>query len=100
MGSNCTWNAGIVGNYPPDRIMKADSTGIELTGSVLYEVAGNIGIGVAPTGSKLEVNGTFRLGTNGTPLNSIIKAGPTVDIASIAAGICTAQIFTVTNAIV
>ena len=73
MGSNCTWNAGIVGNYTPDRIMKADSTGIELTGSVLYEVAGNIGIGAAPTGSKLEVNGTFRLGTNGTSLNNILK---------------------------
>ncbi len=66
----------------------------------MYEVGGNIGIGAAPTSSKLEVNGTVKLGTNGTSLNSIIKASPTVDIASIVAGTCTAQTFTVTNAIV
>ena len=63
------------------------------------DASGNVGIGVNPA-SRLDVAGTFELGTNGTQLNAIIKAGPTVNIASIAAATCLAQTFTVTNAIV
>jgi hypothetical protein len=63
------------------------------------DASGNVGIGVSP-GSRLDVAGTFELGTNGTQLNALIKASPTVDIASIASLACLAQTFTVTNAAV
>jgi hypothetical protein len=63
------------------------------------DTSGNVGIGVSPT-SKLDVAGTFELGTNGSQLNAFIKVGPTVDIASIAAWACFAQTFTATNAVV
>ena len=61
------------------------------------DASGNVGIGTSPT-SKLDVAGTFELGTNGTQLNAFIKVAPTVDIASIAASACLAQTFTATNA--
>ncbi len=63
------------------------------------DTSGNVGIGVSPS-SKLDVAGTFKLGTNGTQLNAFIKAAPTIDIASIATSACLAQTFTVTNAVV
>ena len=61
------------------------------------DASGNVGIGTSPT-SKLDVAGTFELGTNGTQLNAFIKVAPTVDIASIAASACLAQTFTAINA--
>ncbi len=57
----------------------------------------NIGGSSAPS-STLEVNGTVKLGTNGTQLNNIIKATVVLDVPSIAAGACSAQTLTVTNA--
>lgn len=59
-----------------------------------------MGIGTPTPTARLDVAGTFELGTNGTTLNAIIKASPTVDIASINSLACLAQTFTVTNAIV
>lgn len=50
------------------------------------ESGGDVGIGVSNPSSKLEVNGTFDLGTNGTQLNAIIKATVNKDIASVASG--------------
>lgn len=59
---------------------------------------GNVTIGGTTSSDRLRVDGTVKLGTNGTQLNAIIRATPTVDIAAINASACTAQTFTVTNA--
>jgi trimeric autotransporter adhesin len=67
-------------------------------GNWIYGSGGNIGIGVSNPTSKLDVGGTFKLGTNGTQLSSIIKASVVLDVPSIATITCSAQILTVTNA--
>ena len=56
------------------------------TEKMRIESGGDVGIGVSNPSSKLEVNGTFDLGTNGTQLNAIIKATVNKDIASVASG--------------
>ena len=57
----------------------------------------NIGGSSVPN-STLEVNGTVKLGANGTQLNNIIKATVVLDVPSIAAGACSAQTLAVANA--
>ena len=76
---------------------------IDGTGNTLS--TGNIGIGIAPVewlgttiGTKLNVGGTVKLGTNGTIFNEIIKITANKDIASVATGTEWTETFTVTNA--
>lgn len=70
-------------------------------GNWIYGNGGNIGIGTSSSlTAKLTVAGTVKLGTNGSTLNSIIKVANAIDVPSVAAGACTAQTTTVTNAIV
>lgn len=59
---------------------------------------GNIGIGTTTPSAKLDVNGTVKLGMNGTVLQEIIKASINFNLPSIAAGATLTQTFTVTNA--
>jgi hypothetical protein len=67
-------------------------------GNWIYGSGGNIGIAVVNPTSRLDVNGTFELGTNGTQLTGILKATVNLNLPSIAASACSAQIFAVTNA--
>jgi trimeric autotransporter adhesin len=58
-----------------------------------------MGIGTPTPTARLDVAGTFELGTNGTTLNAIIKATVSKDVPSIATLACSAQTFTVNNAL-
>lgn len=88
--------ANDVGLYTAAANLQFSANGSATTQMTLTN-AGNLGIGVSPT-SKLDVAGTFELGTNGSQLNAMIKVAPTVDIVSIAASACLAQTFAVANA--
>lgn len=58
---------------------------------------GDVGIGVSPS-AKLDVNGTVKLGSNGSMLNEIIKVTDNLDLPSINAVSSVTRTFTVTNA--
>jgi hypothetical protein len=60
--------------------------------------AGNVGIGIDPA-AKLDVNGTARLGTNGTTFNAIIRAAITQTVGPISAGSAVTVTFTVANVV-
>lgn len=60
--------------------------------------AGNIGIGVFAPSRKLEVNGTARIGVNGTTISNIIKATSSGTIPGIAAGASQVVTFAVSGA--
>jgi hypothetical protein len=60
--------------------------------------SGNIGIGVIAPSRKLEVNGTSRIGVNGTTINNIIKVSSTGNIPGITAGGSQVVSFSVTSA--
>ncbi len=92
-GGGWWWISGWVANYTA-RWMDATTVA---TGA-LTDDGTNVGIGTTTPWSRLWVNGTFRLGTNGTQLNSIIKATVNKDLPNIANNTCSAQTFTVTNA--
>lgn len=66
LGSNCSWTAGLWGSYQPNQIIKADSAGTDLTGSLMYENAWNVWIGIINPGAKLDINGQIKI-TGGTP---------------------------------
>ncbi len=59
---------------------------------------GNVGIGTTTPTTKLEINGTTKIGTNGTAINEIIKVTVNKDIPSVAADSQQAVTFAVTNA--
>jgi hypothetical protein len=46
-------------------------------------LGGNVGVGTVTPSAKLVVNGTVRLGVDGTVLNKIIKVVSTFDLAAI-----------------
>lgn len=60
-----------------------------------------IGVTTANTGkfTTLESTSTFKLGTNGSTLNDIIKVTITQDVVNIAAGLTVTETFTVANAV-
>ena len=60
--------------------------------------AGNVGIGVFAPSRKLEVNGTARVGINGTTISNIIKSSTAGTIPIIAAGASQVVTFSVTGA--
>ena len=49
------------------------------------ESGGDVGIGTNNPGSKLDVNGTVKLGANGTQFNGILRATIARDIANMTA---------------
>ena len=53
------------------------------TEKMRIESGGDVGIGTNNPGSKLDVNGTFKLGANGTQLNGILRSTTTRDIVNI-----------------
>lgn len=59
---------------------------------------GNVGIGTTSPTTKLDINGTAKIGTNGTAINEIIKVTVNNDIPSVAAGGQQLVTFSVTNA--
>jgi hypothetical protein len=62
---------------------------------------GNVGIGVAEPVNNLEVKGATKLGNNGTPVNSIIRASITrAFVTGISAGTAKVETFSITNAAV
>ncbi len=61
---------------------------------------GNLGIGTAAPTARLDVDGTFALGTAGTTLNALIKVAVTTDVPSIAAGSAQTVTFAVAGAAV
>jgi hypothetical protein len=64
---------------------------------IMISKSGNIGVGTTTPESKLDVNGTAIIGSNGTALSEIIKATVSKDVASIAAGSSLIVDYTVTN---
>ena len=69
-------------------------------GSEKLIINGNLGVGVSSPSAKLDVNGTTKLGTNGTVLTKVIKATVSKDLPSIAANSSSLQTFLVANAAV
>lgn len=59
---------------------------------------GNTGIGIHNPAALLDVNGTSKLGANGTPISEIIKVSVVKDIGNIGSQSTSAETFTVTNA--
>lgn len=59
---------------------------------------GNVGIGTSSPTAKLDINGTAKIGTNGTAINEIIKVTVNKDIPSVAADNQQAVTFAVSNA--
>lgn len=60
----------------------------------------NVGINTSNPLANLDVNGTVKLGTNGTVFTNLIKVSVTTDIPSIASNGTFNQTFFVTNAVV
>lgn len=60
--------------------------------------AGNVGIGVFAPSRKLEVNGTARIGVNGTTISNMIKTSTAGTIPIIAAGASQVVTFSVSGA--
>ena len=61
---------------------------------------GNVGIGTTAPTARLDVDGTFALGTAGTALNALIKVAVTKDVPSIATGSAQTVTFAVAGAAV
>jgi hypothetical protein len=70
-------------------LFEADSSITFCSGGSLNRMAldnnGNLGINTTAPASKLDVNGTFTLGANGTVNNALIKNTVNIDVPSIAA---------------
>ncbi len=83
-------------------IFPADSAVLIRTGGnntrVSVEKNGNVGIGTLNPAAVLDVNGTVKLGTNGTPITELIKATVNKDLPGIAANSTYVETYTVTNA--
>jgi hypothetical protein len=58
---------------------------------------GNVGIGTYTPTAKLDVNGTVKLGTNGTVLSEIIKETVAFDLPNILAGTTLSQVFSLSS---
>ena len=76
------------------------STGTAPTEWARFLDNGNLGIGTAAPIAKLDVDGTFALGTAGTTLNALLKVAVTTDVPSIAAGSAQTVTFAVAGAAV
>jgi hypothetical protein len=61
-------------------------------------LSADVGIGTETPSARLDVNGTVKIGTNGTAINKIIKIISTVDLGAIGGNSSIAQAFTVSNA--
>ncbi|MGQ9620782.1 MAG: hypothetical protein ACUVTX_07350 [Bacteroidales bacterium] len=66
-------------------------------GSEKLTINGNLGVGESSPSAKLDVNGTTKLGTNGTVLTKVIKATVSKDLPSISANSSSLQTFAVAN---
>src|SRR6476661_1847111 len=60
--------------------------------------SGNVGIGTTPN-AKLDVNGSTKLGTNGTAFNAVIRAAATQTVGTIAANNAVTVTFTIANVV-
>ncbi|MBP9812778.1 hypothetical protein KBC86_05320, partial [Candidatus Gracilibacteria bacterium] len=67
------------------------------TEKMRIESGGDVGIGTNNPGSKLDVSGTVKLGTNGTQLNAIIKATVNDNVPSLTNGSCSLRTYAVAN---
>jgi len=66
---------------------------------ILQPSWGNVGIGTFSPKAKLDVNGDFQLGINGSKLHYIIKVSVSKNLPSIAAGASDVELFTVTGVV-
>jgi hypothetical protein len=91
------WGGWVTGGQSDYSARWIDAT--TLGTGALTDDGTNVGVGTASPWAKFGVNGTFRLGTNGTQLNAIIKVTVNKDISNISNNGCSAETFTVTNAL-
>jgi hypothetical protein len=92
VGSKLTIN----GNFAISNGTGTYSTTAAPAGGAIIE--GNVGIGTSSPTRNLDVNGSIRVGTNGTTVTNIIKATVNKNIASCAANQSITETFTVTGA--
>ncbi len=91
-----------LGGTPADAVIMQNEAQSLIFGTsgnerVRLDAAGNVGINSIAPAAKLDINGTVKLGSNGTVINAIIKNTQNVDLPSIAAGASFLQTFAVTN---
>ena len=80
--SNCSF--GILNttlSLDPNQIVRTDTYGTGLAGSVIYESGSNIGIGTTTPGARLEVNGQIKV-TGGSPGSGKILTSDATGLAS------------------
>ena len=83
-------------------VFAADSSIFFGTGGTIVRMTidntGQVGVGTNSPVAKLDVDGNFKMGSNGTTLNEIIKAVEVYDIPNLAPGAVDLQVFTISNA--
>jgi len=102
--SSATWSlSGNTGTtVGTNFIGTTDAQGLAIktnnTERMRIQSGGNVGIGTTSPSTKLDVNGTFKLGASGSALTGIIKASVTSGAISVPAAGSISTTFTVTGA--
>jgi hypothetical protein len=89
---------GTSGDFLGTRDAKDLVLATNLAERIRISSAGNVGIGVFAPSRKLDVNGTARIGVNGTTISNIIKTSTAGTIPIIAAGASQIVTFSIPNA--
>ena len=95
---NAGTTPGTSGDFIGTRDAKDFVLATNLAERIRITSAGNVGIGVFSPSRKLEVNGTSRIGVNGTTINNMIKISSAGTIPVIAAGTSQVVTFSVSGA--
>jgi hypothetical protein len=93
---------GNTGNTAANFMGTTDNTSLRLrtnnTERVIIDSVGNMGVGISTPTAKLDVNGTVKLGTNGTVFTNVVIGNATLSASSITTSVEKNATATVTGA--